>query len=734
MACESSAFAVSSMCMLGILLTTRATAQTPGEILIVGQPHVDSLAPGVTHSYRLVLDAGAVARLVVEQRGVDIVVSSFAPDGAVLGEVDSPNGREGPEPVTIIATAAGDYRIDIRRLEGPEAPVGSYEARVETILTAEQYAAEQAMLRARRDSATSWLSQHAIRLKTVEAGHGFSDMEPLRQVVGNARLVSLGEATHGTREFFQLKHRMLEFLVSEMGFTAFAIEATMPEAFDVDAYVQTGRGDPGKALAGLYFWTWNTEEVLALIEWMRAWNADPHHARKLHFYGFDMQSPSRAARVVRDYLRLADGRTSRANLPWLDQLADPYLAFQSSFLLAAARDSLSVDAALLLSRFDQRREAWTARTSAEQWAIARQHARILSQNLASQVAPDSGFVVRDRSMAENVRWILDREGPQGRIMLWAHNGHVANDCAATVWMGCYLRRALADSMVIGGFAFNRGGFRSHDLPFSSGAVREFTVGPLEENSLDATMARAGLSVAALDLRTRPTAGPVAEWFDQPLLTRSIGAGYGEAFANNFVQRTAIASLYDMLLFVDSTSAARARAGGRIEATVTLPAAANLGFEKAGPDGTPASWTLDADLEDFDFRVSTTAEGSPEGRSAAMVRRTSRQYYGETFGGPWQRIDARPYQGKRLQLHAMVRASLAGADSRAYLWLRAIRPDEFYFTPDGGLQEGHSTRSRAWVPVAVELQVPPDAVSIDFGFALVGDGSASIDAVRLEVLP
>src|SRR4029077_15626620 len=82
-----------------------------------------------------------------------------------------------------------------------------------------------------------WIAGHAIRLTTPEAGHGFEDMQPLKQVVGKARIVALGEATHGTHEFFQLKHRMVEFLASQMGFTIFAIEANMPEAYKLNEYV-----------------------------------------------------------------------------------------------------------------------------------------------------------------------------------------------------------------------------------------------------------------------------------------------------------------------------------------------------------------------------------------------------------------------------------------------------------------------------------------------------------------
>src|SRR5580698_6052552 len=111
-------------------------------------------------------------------------------------------------------------------------------------------------------AAVRWIRQNAIPLKTVEAGNGFADMEPLDKVVGDARVVALGEATHGTREFFQLKHRMIEYLATRKGFTIFSIEASMPEAYRLNKYVLAGEGDPKQLGKGMGFWTWDTEEVL----------------------------------------------------------------------------------------------------------------------------------------------------------------------------------------------------------------------------------------------------------------------------------------------------------------------------------------------------------------------------------------------------------------------------------------------------------------------------------------
>lgn len=157
-----------------------------------------------------------------------------------------------------------------------------------------------------------WIRARAVPLKTVEVGHGFSDTEPLKSIVGDARIVSLGEATHGTREFFQLKHRMLEFLASEMGFTVFSIEANMPEAYRLNDYVLNGNGDPAKLLKGMYFWTWDTEEVLDMIRWMREFNKSGKG--HIEFTGFDMQTPDVAVQNVREFIAKNDAA-------YLDSLA-----------------------------------------------------------------------------------------------------------------------------------------------------------------------------------------------------------------------------------------------------------------------------------------------------------------------------------------------------------------------------------------------------------------------------
>jgi len=117
-------------------------------------------------------------------------------------------------------------------------------------------------------------------------------------MIGKARVVALGEPTHGSREVFQMKHRLLEYLASELGFAVFAIEANGPESDRMNDFVLRGQGRPEDFLRGMYFWTWQTEEVAEMCRWMRRFNESGRGP--LSFAGFDMQfSDTAMAEVVR---------------------------------------------------------------------------------------------------------------------------------------------------------------------------------------------------------------------------------------------------------------------------------------------------------------------------------------------------------------------------------------------------------------------------------------------------
>jgi len=209
---------------------------------------------------------------------------------------------------------------------------------------------------------TEWIANQAIPLSTVEARHGFADLQPLKKALAGARIVGLGEATHGTREFFRLKHRLLEFLATEMGFTIFAIEGDMAVASRLNDYVLRGEGDPKKLLGSLYC---NHEEVLDMIHWMREFNQSGKG--RLEFTGFDMQNVYTSGAIVSGFAgkydpdysgtvqsALAASRNARWVLP--DQKS---ASANATFpLAAAAGKKLRISGFVKTEKVDGRAAIW----------------------------------------------------------------------------------------------------------------------------------------------------------------------------------------------------------------------------------------------------------------------------------------------------------------------------------------------------------------------------------------
>src|SRR5215470_9535408 len=249
------------------------------------------------------------------------------------------------------------------------------------------------------EEAIAWLRANALPLASVEPGSSFHDLEPLRPMLSKARVVSLGESTHGTREFFKLKHRLIEYCVAELGFTIIAFEANYGAMLAVNDYVLHGKGDIADVIApGVGFDIYDTEEVLALVEWVRGWNLS--HARKVQFHGLDMQASPPAALHLLAYLeRVAPGLATISERA-LAPLASQFTHYTLSRLSASARDHVSAQINNLIDAFKTERASWIARAGESEWQLARQSAELLAQfvRMASTENEVTGFALRDRAM------------------------------------------------------------------------------------------------------------------------------------------------------------------------------------------------------------------------------------------------------------------------------------------------------------------------------------------------
>ena len=407
----------------------------------------------------------------------------------------------------------------------------------------------------------AWLQDQVVPFDTCEPGQDYEDLMPLKEMIGDARIVSLGEATHGTSEFFKMKHRILEFLVQEMDFTLFAIEANWMEANRVNDYVLTGEGDAALLLAGLYFWTWNTQEVLDMIQWMRSYNAGQADGKKVQFLGFDMQFPALAMDHVRDYFLEVDS----AKVAWLDSVYACFRAYENERgsywnyreVPDEVQDQCRVSVGCVYDTLAANQSRYETMSSPAEWVLALQNARIVVQTEDHHA--DRGVGWRDMYMAENMAWILDQAGQEAKIVLWAHNEHVRKDTDERYRMGSFLRQEYGDEMVIFGFSFYQGTFNAINfdreiLDYTGNAVHEVTAPT--GSSYETYFHLAGESRMILDLRGIDYDRNVTRWLSGPRLFRTIGSVYDETRADIYFYWAQLPREFDVIIyFEDSTPSA-----------------------------------------------------------------------------------------------------------------------------------------------------------------------------------
>ena len=476
----------------GLRLLARGPGATPGSVLVI-----DSIAPGPSgtspwtrHSVEITVDARA--------------------EMAFFGVLHKGNGT----------IWSDDYEFEIDGVRYvPPVPPPAWRA------TAREVA---------------WLRKQAIPLRTVDPSADIEELRALRPLARGARIVGLGEGTHGTREFFHMKHRLMRWLVEREGFSIIAIEDQLSHVRELNEYVRTGRGDP-RSLMKRSHHVWRTEEVLALIEWMRAHNASGR-GRRVEFWGFDTQVPYQATDSVRAFVARADPgllpqferEFTEAGDMWRSRGTVEDIAKLQAWRPAAER---------VLSHLTANRDRYLARfdTVQVEWAI--QYARLVQQGIEGMLP---GGLPRDGSMARTVSWILQQR-PGAKAVLWAHNGHIGRRAEQ---MGQYLAHEYGDTYRPLGFALG-GGRYSARRGARGGEVASWAAVLAPAGSVEAALRATRLPIYALDLRVSRGAAD-GRWLLEPHDFRSIGDGPVD---DQFITAR-VAEEFDFLIYVDQTTPGR----------------------------------------------------------------------------------------------------------------------------------------------------------------------------------
>ncbi|WP_395570379.1 erythromycin esterase family protein [Streptomyces sp. BK79] len=405
------------------------------------------------------------------------------------------------------------------------------------------------------------LARVAKPLRSTEAGASGRDLHPLGRMIGSAKIVGLGEATHSSRQFFTMKHRVFRYLVEEKGFTTFALEAPWSTGLVLNEYVLHGKGDPQEIMREEFqssYRIWNTREYLDLLRWMRAYNLR-HPDRPVQFMGEDngYAGPE-----------LFDAVTDYVSARHPELLPDFRRLYRELRPTGSVEDTVDENLAKPLT--ERRRMAEDVRRAFEllraqgpagdrqEYAWVLQHARAIAQTgtlYSYYVFSDPekiarAMLYRDRIMAENTVWWQRHTGH--RMLVSAHNGHVSyesdNPAQYPKTQGEFTREMVGAEYVNIGYTFGQGSFNALDLTDPEEPYRRFSVEPLGAGSNEEVLARVAHRDYYVDLRA--VSEPTRDWLITKRPTRSIGNAWPEP-----AYRTALGRHFDVLIHLHRVTAA-----------------------------------------------------------------------------------------------------------------------------------------------------------------------------------
>jgi len=375
----------------------------------------------------------------------------------------------------------------------------------------------------------TWLRQRAV------------DDAGFIQLARGARVVALGDATHGTHEIYAAKQRLVPLLVKE-GFRTIAFEAPFAEWAKLDDYVVHGTGDPAAALNFRLYWFWDTEEILELIEWARAENA-AGLTPPIRITGVDSTEPASAAALVVDFLRRVDpGAVAEAeeNYSCLGQLQMGQTFCRWG--VGAVRPML-----------EARRAEYALASSPDEVERILHVARVVEQG-EQVIATYHG--ARDEVMAENIEWHAARGE---KVIVIGHNEHWGQTPyrltrpSLIKSAGMYLTEFLGDDYFVLGSTALDGTFQAIDYEGAFGEIRPQVMTPPSSDDFATLFDRAGLETMIV-----PMHGPLPNWLAGTHRMRIAGSSVQSRTKTTLDLPADFGTKFDAVLYVKRSTPTRVR--------------------------------------------------------------------------------------------------------------------------------------------------------------------------------
>jgi erythromycin esterase-like protein len=412
----------------------------------------------------------------------------------------------------------------------------------------------------------------AIRHAAVWFEPTTDGFDPLLESIGDARFVLIGEASHGTHEFYQIRAELTKALIARKGFNVVAVEADWPDAYRVNRWVRHASTDADAEAALSDFtrfprWMWRNRDVVDFLSWLHAYNASKTAPSRTGFYGLDLYSLHTSIEAVLTYLRKVDpaaAARARYRYACFEDFGEDTQAYGYA---ASTGLSSSCEDEVIAQLLELRRRATDyasrdGRIAADEYFFAEQNARLVRNAEEYYRAMFGGRVLswnlRDTHMMETLEALLrhvQQTSGDARAVIWAHNSHLG-DARATYMsdggqlnLGQLVRQAHGDQVRLIGFTTHTGtvtAASNWDEPAQQKRVRSSLPGSYERLFHDVGVPRFLLLLNSPDMRTILSA---------PRLERAIGVIYRpdtERISHYFPAH--LPGQFDAVLHIDETRA------------------------------------------------------------------------------------------------------------------------------------------------------------------------------------
>lgn len=445
--------AASWLC-LAVIFVTNVTAQTP--TIINRSTNIDeTIKPDASFVYGLSLERGESAEILVHQNGVDVVVEVRSPAGKLLDSIDSPTGRASFEFAEIFAQERGTYTITVRPFDNRE-PVGRFRLEVKALRGINETLELLQTRRNARNLATQWLRPRSAEIARSGIISAKSKLPLLDEIAKRVRVIGLGEATHGSREFGDLRFSLTRYLIERQGFRVIAMEASADTLTQLTPYTN-GESNLTPAMKRLLESGWIGRRTRReMIDWLHLWNKK-HPKDRVQLIGVDAQENTNARKTLRTFL----GRAYNEDFMKLWTAAERELAaadeqtavFGDSGvdepthrLLLEIIARLKLDAPILKKRFGE-----------SAFKATFESAQILAEFADFNSNSNNGRS-RDWYMATRVINALEQKNPSAKVVYLAHNAHIAHQPNSERTTGAILKNVLGCDYAALAVTFGEGSF------------------------------------------------------------------------------------------------------------------------------------------------------------------------------------------------------------------------------------------------------------------------------------